>query len=285
MVFADDGPHAGRGVCHATHLRHDPRPYARDDLPPRGGLRRVGDPPALSAAELEYGHGLPAHRARRTHLPAGRTGPPHHRTDGRQGQLRHRGGLPRGAGRARRQSRAATYRARLLRPGGGRRPCGPGGRLRCGDDARPRFAGCGRQGPAAAAGAAERPVGHDDRDGGPHGRDPGDGESRAQCRRDLRRTRELRPGAQYGTGFDLQAGDDAHAAGRRQNAALDGLRHPRRRPGDGGPGQEHPRFAPRRPRDRLPARRGFVVERLLRQGDLGPLRDHGQEAGVQRFSP
>ncbi len=63
-----------RGEEYVTRadLRHDPRPYARRCLSPRGGLRRVGGAAALSAAELEYGHGLPPGRTRRTHLSAGR---------------------------------------------------------------------------------------------------------------------------------------------------------------------------------------------------------------------
>ena len=39
----------------------------------------------------------------------------------------------------------------------------------------------------------------------------------------------------------------------------------------------------RGPRHRLPPRRSLVVERLFRQGDLGSLRHHGQEAGIQRL--
>ncbi len=96
-------------------------------------------------------------------------------------------------------------------------------------------------------GSPECFVGHDDRDGGPYGRNPGDGQPRPQCRREFRRAGELCPGPQHGAGFDVQAGDDAHAARRRPDARLDGLRHPQRRSGDGRPGQEHPRFAPRRP--------------------------------------
>ena len=52
-------------------------------------------------------------------------------------------------------------------------------------DARPRPAGCGRQGVEATAGSPECFVGHDDRDGGPYGRNPGDGQPRPQCRREL----------------------------------------------------------------------------------------------------
>ena len=247
MDFAHDGPHAGRGICQTPHLRHDPRPYAREYLSPRGGFRRVGDPAALSAAELEHGHGLPADRARRTHLSPGRTGAPYDRTDGRQGQLRHRGGLPRRACGPRRQSPAAAHRQRLLRPRRGRRPRGPRRRLRRGDHARSGPAGRRRQGAAAPARSPERHLGHDDRHGGPYGRNPRHGQSGpGGNRRDVLRTRELR-GPQHGAGFDVQAGDDAHAARRRPDARLDGLRHPQRRSGDGRPGQEHPRFAPRRP--------------------------------------
>lgn len=72
---------------------------------------------------------------------------------------------------------AATHRQRLLRPRRGRRPRGPRRRLRRGDHARSGPAGRRRQGVAAPARSPERHLGHDDRHGGPYGRNPRHGQS------------------------------------------------------------------------------------------------------------
>ena len=245
------GPHLGslprRGQTQKDDPRYDPRPQTHRDLPPRSGLRRVGDTQPLSAAQPQHGLRLPPRTARRAHLPAGRTGTPHDRRQRllrqgeRQGrhpvrQLRHRGQLPHRTLGTRRPHEAPAHRPRILGARGRSRPRRPGGRHGCRHDARRRPPGRGRQGAAPADGASERHVGHDDRHGDPHGRDSRPGQPRAQRRRQLLRTGQLRPQTDDGPRFDLQAGFDARAVGRCEDVARDHLRHQQRRSGDRRPG-------------------------------------------------
>ncbi len=280
-----DQPAAGRGVRHTPHLRHDPRPYAREDLPPRGGLQRVAGAAQIPDTELEHGHGVQRRAARPAHLPPGRAGAPHDRPHGRPGQLRHRGRVARRAGGPRRQGRAAAHRARLLGPCGRGRQRGPGGRRRHRIDARPRPPGRGRQGPAPPAHYAERPVGHGHRHGGRHGRGAGAGQPRPQRPRRVLREHELRHRQARRAGLGLQAGDDAGPHRGCGHADRDGIRHGQRTSGRGGrrPGAG---FARGIQRHGLQDGRGAVLERLLRRGGVRALcRPQGALLGVPALAP